>query len=130
MAVANGASEQIDTQKHAPTISSSYHSPQFWLLSRHTQRNGYGSFGTLYKVPRAEKKEHEVYTTLLLILYILDTVEASILLAMGSAYLNLHQLRYLISSDNYMEGRATLGCVLRALLRTVAGEHLYGLGLG
>ena len=89
-----------------------------------------GSFGTLHKVPRAEKKEHEVYTTLLLVLYILDTVEASVLLAMGSAYLNLHQLRYLISSDNYMEGRATLGCVLRALLRTVAGEHLYGLGLG
>jgi hypothetical protein len=71
-----------------------------------------------------------VYTTLLLSLYILDTVEAGVLLAMGSAYLNLHQLRYLIPSDNYMKGRATLGCGLRALLSTVAGEHLYGLGLG
>jgi len=49
-----------------------------------------GSFGTLYKVPRAEKREHEVYATLLLSLYILDTVEAGILLAMRLAYLNLH----------------------------------------
>jgi hypothetical protein len=49
-----------------------------------------GSFGTLYKVLRAEKREYEVYATLLLSLYTLDTVEASILLAMGSAYLNLH----------------------------------------
>jgi hypothetical protein len=52
--------------------------------------DGYSSFGTLYKVLRAEKKEHEVYTTLLLFLYILDTIEASILLAMGSVYLNLY----------------------------------------
>jgi hypothetical protein len=69
--------------------SSSCHSSQFWLLLRH--HNGrIGSFGTLYKVPRAKKREHEVYTTLLLSLYILDTVEAGILLAIGSAYLNLH----------------------------------------
>ena len=52
-----------------------------------------------------------MYATLLLSLYILDTVEAGVFLAMGSAYLNLHQLRYLISSDNYMKGRAILQSV-------------------
>jgi hypothetical protein len=31
-----------------------------------------------------------VYITLLLVLYILDTIEASILLAIGLAYLNLY----------------------------------------
>jgi len=42
----------------------------------------------------------------ILFLCILDTVGARILLAMGSAYLNLHQLGYLISSDNYYRGQS------------------------
>jgi hypothetical protein len=49
-----------------------------------------GSFGILYKVLRAKKREYEVYATLLLSLYILDTIEAGVLLAIGSAYLNLY----------------------------------------
>jgi hypothetical protein len=88
MAVTHGASEQIDTQKNESSRLL-VTPPSFGFC--HGIHNGrIGSFGTLYKVPRAKKKEHEVYTTLLIFLYILDTVEASVLLAMGSAYLNLY----------------------------------------
>jgi hypothetical protein len=88
MAVAHGAGEYADTQKNES--SRLLVTPPSFGFCHGIYNGRIGSFGILYKVLRAEKREYEVYTTLLLSLYILDTIEAGILLAIGSVYLNLY----------------------------------------
>jgi hypothetical protein len=88
MAIAYGAGDYTDTQKSRAVVFLLLFPVLAFCYGIYNGR--IGSFGILYKVLRAEKRKYEVYTILLLSLYILDTIEAGVLLAIGSAYLNLY----------------------------------------